>query len=187
MNSSTLRRSNITREKMAMLSAISKYNAANGKSNANLTDKQAELDMLWQNFKIAATSNKNPKAYFAWGFFLGVVASLVVLMFLSFFIGYSPMNELNFHAPKANKENVKFTFIPADKQAPQEEQAETPVPQEKEYKVQAGDSIESICVRFYGRYDAAKIKEIQAKNNLKDINAIKIDQVLKIPVEQTNN
>ena len=65
MKSSTLRRSNITREKMAMLSALSNYNAAKGKSNAHLTDKQAELDMLWQNFKIAATSDKSPKTYFS--------------------------------------------------------------------------------------------------------------------------
>ena len=56
MKSSTLRRSNITREKIAMLSALSDYNAAKGRSNAHITDKQAELDILWQNFKIAATS-----------------------------------------------------------------------------------------------------------------------------------
>ena len=55
MKSSTLRRSNITREKMAMLSALSDYNLANGRSNAHITDKQAELDMLWQNFKIHFT------------------------------------------------------------------------------------------------------------------------------------
>ena len=53
MKSSTLRRSNITREKIAMLSALSNYNASIGKSNSQITDKQAELDVLWQNFKIA--------------------------------------------------------------------------------------------------------------------------------------
>jgi len=180
MNSSTLRRSNITREKMAMLSAISNYNIANGKSNANITDKQAELDMLWQNFKIAATSNKNPKAYFSIGFFGGILVSLLAVVILSFFIGYSPLNNLNFHTPKIKKENVKFTFIPADKQLPAEPEVQ-PVT-EKEYTVQAGDSLEDICVRFYGQYNEAKIKEIQVKNNLKDINSIKIGQVLLIPV-----
>ena len=180
MNSSTLRRSNITREKMAMLSAISNYNIANGKSNANITDKQAELDILWQNFKIAATSGKNPKAYFSLGFMAGIVTSLIVVMLISFFVGYSPLNNLNFSAPKIKKENIKFTFVPADKQLPQEENVS--VPTEKEYTVQSGDSLEDICVRFYGRYDESKIKEIQAKNNLKDINSIKIGQVLLIPV-----
>ena len=148
MKSSTLRRSNITREKMAMLSALSNYNAAKGKSNAHLTDKQAELDMLWQNFKIAATSDKSPKTYFS--------------------------------APKSAKENVKFSLIPADKQVQQEEDIQKPL--EKEYTVQAGDSLEDISMRFYGSFDEAKLKQIQVKNNLKDLNSIKIGQKLIIPM-----
>lgn len=181
MKSSTLRRSNITREKMAMLSALSDYNAAKGRSNAHITDKQAELDMLWQNFKIAATSNKNPKTYFSAGFFTGIVASLVVAMFISFFIGYSPLNDIHFSAPKANKENVKFTFIPADKQTPQEEAVHKPA--EKEYTVQSGDSLEDIAMRFYGSWDEAKLKAIQTRNELKDVNSIKIGQKLIIPIQ----
>lgn len=180
MKSSTLRRSNITREKIAMLSALSDYNTAKGRSNAHITDKQAELDMLWQNFKIA-TSERNPKTYFSAGFFIGVVVSLLAALLISFFIGYSPLNNINVSAPKSTKENVKFTFIPADKQAPAEETV--PKPTEKEYTVQAGDSLEDISVRFYGKFDEAKIKEIQVKNDLKNINSIKIGQKLIIPVE----
>jgi len=181
MNSSTLRRSNITREKIAMLNAISDYNATtNNKYGVHTNDKQAELDMLWQNFKIAATSNKAPKTYFSAGFFIGIVASLVVAMFLSFFVGYSPLSDMNISAPNIKKDNVKFTFVPADKQVPTEETVVTPT--EKEYTVQAGDSLEDICVRFYGHYDEAKIKEIQVRNSLKDINSIKIGQVLYIPI-----
>lgn len=179
MNSSTLRRSNITREKMAVLSALSEYNAAKGRAGI-LADKQAELDMLWQNFKIVASSDKSPKMYFAAGFFTGVVVSLAVAAFMSFFIGYSPLNDVDFSASKpAKKENVKFTFIPADKQAPQDE--ETVKPLEKEYTVQAGDSLEDISMRFYGSFDKAKLKQIQEKNNLKDLNSINIGQKLIIP------
>lgn len=178
MKSSTLRRSNITREKIAMLSALSEYNNAKGKSNAHLTDKQAELDLLWQNFKIAATSERSPKTYFSAGFFTGIVASLIVAMFVSFFVGYSPLSDFHINTPKA-KDNVKFTFIPADKQAPTEE---TVAPAEKEYVVQAGDSLEDISMRFYGRYDEEMLKQIQVKNELKDLNSIKIGQKLIIPV-----
>lgn len=181
MKSSTLRRSNITREKIAMLSALSDYNAAKGRSNAHITDKQAELDVLWQNFKIAATSNRSPRAYFSVGFFSGIVVTLVVMAFISFFVGYSPLSDINFSVPKVQKENVKFTFIPADKQAPAE--AEPQNTTEKEYTVQAGDSLEDISMRFYGKFDETKIKAIQTKNNLKDINSIKIGQKLIIPVE----
>lgn len=182
MKSSTLRRSNITKEKLAMLSALSDYNTQKGRSNSNITDRQAELDILWRNFKIAATSEKSPKTYFSAGFFIGVVVSLIAALFISFFIGYSPLNNIRFSAPKTVKENVKFTFIPADKQLPQEEEVQKPL--EKEYTVQAGDSLEDISVRFYGHYDETKIKEIQVRNNLKDINSIKIGQVLIIPMNQ---
>lgn len=183
MKSSTLRRSNITREKMAMLSALSDYNTARGRSNAHITDKQAELDMLWQNFKIAATSGRSPKAYFSVGFLTGIVVSLLVAVVISLFVGYSPLSDVNFSVPKSAKENVKFTFIPADKQVTPDEQ-EAPAPTEKEYTVQAGDSLEDISMRFYGRFDEAKLKEIQVKNNLKDLNSIKIGQKLIIPVSQ---
>ena len=166
MKSSTLRRSNITREKIAMLSALSDYNNAKGRSNAHITDKQAELDMLWQNFKIAATSEKSPKTYFSAGFFSGIVLSLVVAAFISFFVGYSPLSNLHFSAPKAAKATEETVAEPA----------------EKEYTVQAGDSLEDISMRFYGRYDEAKLKAIQEKNNLKNINSITIGQKLIIPM-----
>lgn len=182
MKSSTLRRSNLTREKIAMLSALSDYNKAKGRSNANITDKQAELDILWQNFKIAASSNRSPKTYFSAGFFTGVVLSLIVAIFISVFTGYSPLSNISFHSPKSVKENVKFTFVPADKQVVPEESVKNTA--EKEYTVQTGDSLEDICVRFYGKYDESKIKEIQTRNNLKDINSIKIGQILMIPVGQ---
>ncbi|MCM1265240.1 MAG: LysM peptidoglycan-binding domain-containing protein [Candidatus Gastranaerophilales bacterium] len=181
MKSSTLRRSNITREKMAMLSALSEYNNAKGRSNSHITDKQAELDMLWQNFKIAATSERSPKTYFSAGFFTGIVVSLLAATLISFCVGYSPLNDIKFSAPKSAKENVKFTFIPADKQVQQEEVVS---PAEKEYTVQAGDSLEDISMRFYGSFDEAKLKEIQVKNNLKDLNSIKIGQKLIIPMSQ---
>lgn len=181
MKSSTLRRSNITREKMAMLSALSDYNTARGRSNAHITDKQAELDILWQNFKIAATTTRSPKTYFVVGFFTGIVASLILATMISFFVGYSPLSNLNFSAPKAAKENVNYTFVPADKQVSAEE--ETPKVTEKEYTVKAGDSLEDIAMQFYGRFDQAKIKAIQEKNNLKNVNSITIGQKLIIPME----
>lgn len=180
MKSSTLRRSNITREKIAMLSALADYTSSKGKSVSNIVDKQAEIDVLWRNFKLAVANEKSPKTYFTAGFFVGIVVSLFIALFISFFVGYSPLSNISLSAPKTSKENVKFTFIPADKQHPIEEDVQKPT--EKEYTVQPGDSLEDISVRFYGKFDEAKIKEIQVKNNLTNINSIKIGQVLKIPV-----
>jgi hypothetical protein len=181
MKSSTLRRSNLTREKMAMLSALSDYNASKGRSNINLTDKQAELDVLWQNFKVAATPDKSPKSFFVLGFIVGAIATLVVVTLFNFIVGSTSLSDLNFHPVVKSSENVKFTFLPADKQPVQEEE---PVSVDKEYVVQSGDSLEDISMRFYGSFDDSKLKAIQEKNNLKDLNSIKIRQKLIIPMSQ---
>lgn len=181
MKSSTLRRSNITREKMAMLSALSDYNASRGRSNVNITDKQAELDVLWQNFKVAASSETTPKTQFALGFVSGVIATIIVATVFNFIIGSMSLNEMNFRHSSKDADNVKFTFVPADKEPVQEVEQ---VSQDKEYVVQSGDSLEDISMRFYGRFDEAKLKAIQEKNNLPDMNSIKIGQKLIIPMPQ---
>lgn len=181
MKSSTLRRSNITREKIAMLSALSDYNTAKGRSNGNITDKQAELDLLWQNFKVSATQEQSPKSIFIFGFTTGVVVAVILMTLFNFIMGSMSIGDVHIHSPNKSAENVKFTFVPADKQPVQDIEQ---VSQDKEYVVQSGDSLEDISMRFYGSFDEAKLKSIQEKNNLKDLNSIKIGQKLVIPMPQ---
>ena len=182
MKSSTLRRSNLTREKMAMLSALSDYNVSKGRSNANITDKQAELDLLWQNFKVSATPENSPKSFFTFGFISGVVVAVIVMTLINFIFGSTSLGDININ-PVKSSDNVKFTFVPADKQQTPEE---TTVSQDKEYVVQSGDSLEDISMRFYGSFDESKLKAIQEKNNLPDLNSIKIGQKLIIPMSQNS-
>lgn len=182
MKSSTLRRSNLTREKMAMLSALSDYNASKGRSNGNITDKQAELDLLWQNFKVSATPENSPKSFFTFGFISGVVVAVIVMTLINFIFGSTSLGDININ-PVKSSDNVKFTFVPADKQQTPEE---TTVSQDKEYVVQSGDSLEDISMRFYGSFDESKLKAIQEKNNLHDLNSIKIGQKLIIPMSQNS-
>lgn len=180
MKSSTLRRSNITREKIAMLSALSNYNALKGNSNMNITDKQAELDVLWQNFKVSTSSDNASRVQFGFGFISGVVVTLIATALISFIAGSSLFgNNIN-HSIK-NSDNVKFTFVPADKQPVQDVE---PISQNKEYIVQSGDSLEDISMRFYGRFDESKLKAIQEINKLPDMNSIRIGQKLIIPMPQ---
>lgn len=181
MKSSTLRRSNITREKIAMLSALSDYNASRGHSNINMTDKQAELDLLWQNFKVAATPENSPKSYYIFGFVSGVIVAVIAMTLFNFLFGSMSLSDINVRPSNKQVENVKFTFVPADKQPVQESE---PVSQDKEYVVQSGDSLEDISMRFYGSFDNSKLKAIQEKNNLPDLNSIKIGQKLIIPMPQ---
>lgn len=182
MKSSTLRRSNLTREKMAMLSALSDYNVSKGRSNGNITDKQAELDLLWQNFKVAATPGNSPKSFFTFGFISGVIVAVIAMTLFNFVFGSISLGDININ-PVKSSDNIKFTFVPADKQQVQEEAT---VSQDKEYVVQSGDSLEDISMRFYGSFDEAKLKAIQQKNNLPDMNSIKIGQKLIIPMMQNS-
>lgn len=182
MKGSTLRRSNLTREKVAMLDSLARYNSSRG-SRAAL-DKQEELDVLWQNFKVAPKTDKSPIAFFTTGVFVGVISTLVVAILISLVIGYSPLDDLNLNmsnpisTPKV--ETPKFTLIPADSKQEVSKPAADSL--SKEYTVQAGDSLESIAIKFYGSFDEAKIKAIEEANQLANPNAIGIGQKLMIPM-----
>lgn len=184
MKGSTLRRSNITREKIAMLESLAKYN--NKYNNVKTpVDKQEELDVLWQNFKVASRTEKSPIAFFTSGVLVGVVSTLVVAILISLVVGYSPLEDLNINISNpfnkgSNIESSKFTFIPADTK--QEVQTAPVLPQSKEYMVQPGDSLESIAIRFYGSFDETKLKSIEDANKLANPNAIGIGQKLIIPM-----
>ena len=61
MKSTTLRRSNITREKIAMMEALSRYNNQHQDEDFyKAQNKTRELDVLWQSFGIK--QNKNEKS-----------------------------------------------------------------------------------------------------------------------------
>ncbi|MEE3349179.1 MAG: LysM peptidoglycan-binding domain-containing protein [Candidatus Gastranaerophilaceae bacterium] len=113
MKSSTIRRSNLSKEKMAVLEALSKYNnfetadvADSGVNNEPVSDdspevyvrqnKDKELDMLWKDFKLPR-GERSPIIYLGIGFITGVLVTLIV----SAFIG---MSSGNFHIKSANTE-----------------------------------------------------------------------------------
>ena len=57
------------------------------------------------------------------------------------------------------------------------------LPSVTQYTVKAGDTVNSIAMRFYGVYDLEKIQKIQTVNNLEDVSKIKLGQVLTIPMD----
>ena len=186
MKGSTLRRSNLTREKIAMLDSLARYNDTYRKNASSVPlDKQEELDVLWQNFKVASRSEKSPIAFFTTGVFVGAISTLILAILVSLVVGYSPLEDLKLtvnnpiSTPKT--ENLKFTFIPADSKHGTSLVTEESVTT-KEYTVQAGDSLESIAIKFYGGFDEAKIKALEETNKLANPNAIGIGQKLLIPM-----
>jgi len=174
MKSSTLRRSNLSKEKMAVLEALSKYKQESPYDNSPNVyvrpSKEKELDLLWQNFKISQKSEKSPGVYLATGFVAGALAMLL----LTSIIGVSAVNSDSKAAKNTNVKNEKVNIMPAGGAS---------ASSSEKYVVQSGDTIESIQVRFYGSYSPEKAQAIQKANNMKNINKLQIGQELIIPMQ----
>ena len=184
MNSSTLRRSNITREKVAMMEALSKYNRQHQDEDFYKSqNKTRELDVLWQSFGVKPQkSEKAPQVYFVTGVILGVIITLAITTVISLLINLStPKDDMVMPAKKpAAETSGKFSFIPADSAASKA----APVLTNEEYVVKERDTLESIVIRFYGSFDMSKVNAIQAANKMANPNALSIGQKLTIPINQ---
>lgn len=180
MKSSTIRRSNLSKEKMAVLEALSKYrNEAYDDSPRVYVrpNKEKELDLLWQNFNISRKSdNKSPNVYLAAGFVAGAVVMLVLTVLISFSAkGINSLSEE--HVAPVKKEKMSINFIPSS------DKSDANVLNEV-YTVQDGDTMEAILVRFYGSYSKEKESLVLKTNNLTNPNKLSIGQQLTIPMGQ---
>lgn len=180
MKSSTLRRSNLSKERMLVLEELSKnkqqpYDASPGVYvRAN---KEKELDVLWQNFKVTQKEDKSPGIYLATGFIAGAIAMLIMTTLLSFSVRGNDSLDVS-PVPKT-KEKAKLTFIPADKgndKAVAKDGSES-------YTVKSGDTLAGIIIRFYGTYDTSKIEKIKEANKMANPNNLQIGQTLIIPLD----
>lgn len=179
MKSSTIRRSNLSKEKMAVLEALSKYKTDGSDITPNVyvrPNREKELDLLWQNFKINQKAEKSPSVYLATGFIAGVVTTVIA----GAIIGLSTNGILSTPKisvdKKANVNTEKLNFVPAAEQA-----VETVT--EEIYTVQSGDTMESILTRFYGGYTQERAWKVMNANNMKNPNKLSIGQKLTIPME----
>ena len=184
MKSTTLRRSNITREKVAMMEALSRYNQQHQDEDFyKAQNKTRELDVLWQSFGVKQNRNeKAPQVYFVTGLIVGVIITLAITTVVSLLISFStPKDEMTLPAKKSNIEtSEKFSFIPADNAAVK---TTSPVLSNEEYVVKEGDTLESIVIRFYGSFDMSKVNAIQSVNKMANPNALSIGQKLIIPMK----
>ena len=187
MRSTTLRRSNITREKVAMMEALTRYNREHQDEDFyRKQSKSRELDALWQSFGVKQQKNeKAPQVYFVTGLIFGVIITLLITTFVSLLINVStPKEDVVVPTPskKVSTESGKFTFIPADTSSAKAPVAVTPT--NEEYVVKEGDTLESIVIRFYGSFDMSKVTLIQEVNKMANPNALSIGQKLVIPVNK---
>lgn len=182
MKSSTIRRSNLSKEKMAVLEALSKYKREaydNSPSVYVRPNKEQELDLLWRNFNVnnsrKSDENKSPNVYIAAGFVAGAVVMLILTVLISFSAkGITSAKE--HHVAPVKKEKMSLSFIPSSNNSESEAVNEI-------YTVQDGDTMEAILVRFYGSYSKEKESLVLKTNNMTNPNKLSIGQQLTIPME----
>ena len=119
-------------------------------------NKEKELDVLWQNFKVTQKEDKSPGIYLATGFIAGAIAMLIMTTLLSFSVRNTDSADIS-PVPKT-RERAKLTFIPADKNADKTEVKGDG--SSESYTVKSGDTLASIIIHFYGQYDLSKVEKI---------------------------
>ncbi len=197
MKSTTLRRANLSKEKIQALENIAKYRRQTQIANAQPKQavksvapqiKERELDMLWNNFKQHSKQDKSPTVYLITGFIAGAVVMLIITSLIGF--SMKSMNEsaedISTKVPDTKIEDTAITFIPADKEVsatPAKASTTTAgARQDEVYTVQSGDTLESIIIRFYGSYSMKHENAIKEANGMKNPNALSIGQKLRIPL-----
>ena len=183
MKSTTLRRSNITREKVQMMEALNRYNHQHQDEDFYKSqNKTRELDVLWQSFGVRPRKNeKAPQVYFVMGLILGVGITLIITTVVSLLINLSaPKEEMAVPVKKTSVETTeKLSFIPADSASTK---PAAPVTKNEQYTIRSGDTLASIVVRFYGKFDMRKVNAIQEANKLSNPNALSVGQKIIIPM-----
>lgn len=178
MKSTTIRRSNLSKEKMAVLEALKKYkyNDADFAPNVyirpaelNVSAKQRELDLLWRSSKIRDfnTNEKSPKLYIV----AGIVAAAVL------FAGITMTAVFAHNSDSSVATKGGFSLVPSSEN---ENVAEA---KNETYVVQSGDTIEKILIRFYGQYSKNSETALLQANNMTNPNKLSIGQELIIPMK----
>lgn len=187
MKSSTLRRANLSKEKIQVLEKLAKYRRQNQLNTQNVPSKQIqekELDLLWNNFKQHNKQDKSPTVYLITGFVAGVIVTVIVTILIQ--MSMTSMSEtakdISTKVPETKIEDTAITFIPADKETVSVGAVTTVNSKEETYTVQNGDTLESIIIRFYGSYDKEHEQAIKEANGLNNPNSLSIGQKLIIPL-----
>lgn len=185
MKGSTLHRSGLTREKMGVLASLTnadKKQATRAQLNQYYkTAKAREIDLLWGSIQkgmqkvhnvARSPQQKAPAVYLIAGFIAGVLFMSCIFIIVSI-AALSPKID----AVKDNASNVAVIGDAGTSTTTAEK-----VTTEEKYIVKKGDTLNGIAYRFYGKYDEAKINEIQRINNISNPAALSIGQELIIPV-----
>lgn len=200
MKNSTLNRSMLSGENMALLAELKSQNEDFAEENNvsdnkdNTKSKQAELDILWQNFKISTREEKSPGIYILTGFIAGALSMFLMTAMLSVTTFSNTDSNIQNERKIIKKEHGSFfSDDESSSEMRNKELSETKDMEEvlienpqtvinDKYTVKAGDSLEAISVKFYGKASPENTKKLQEANELASPHAIYAGQELLIPV-----
>lgn len=200
MKNSTLNRSMLSGENMALLAELKSKNEEsesfkNDDLPQNFGAKQDELDVLWQNFKINHKEEKSPGVYILAGFIAGALSMFLMTAMLSITTFSSKDMSAVQERKIVKKTHGSFSSRSENlvKPTPVTEEDSVvsndiitndipPVVINDKYTVKAGDSLEAISVKFYGKASPKNTAKLQEANELASPHAIYAGQELVIPL-----
>ena len=181
MGSSSLHKSNLTRERLAVLEELLSDKQKNCESTAeqyNNQNKDREIDILWQGLK-NHKDERSPGVYLSIGFVTGAVCMFLMTSVLNF--GQKTENTTDLSLWK--KGNIATKQTPVNISLAGAATTSQPLKTKTtKYIIKSGDTLEKVSVNIYGSFDPQKVQDIQTVNNIKNPNSIQIGQELIIPV-----
>ena len=191
MKSSTLHRSNLTKERMSMLENVKFQGKRHSASNQFIrVNKTPELDVLYRslgkntlkksvsqgNTSASGKTQSNPQSVYLG---LGLIGGAIFLILVGLIVWISSIPSNKAPEPELPKTSAKTNLevISETKDIDDE------IRQER-YTIKGGDTLNKITFRFYGKYDARKIEEIKRINNITSAEELQIGQVLIIPLDR---
>lgn len=143
------------------------------------SDKDRELDALWQGFKINSKETRSAGFYLTAGFITGALCTVFAFFLINF---ASPSKDKSSDLELLQKANTK-RIANSVNIAPSTETEASSTLKTTEYVVKSGDTLGAIAYKFYGTSNPAKVERIQAVNNMKTPDDLQVDQKLIIPME----
>ncbi len=194
MKNSTLNRSMLSDENMALLAELKSQNDSSvnegivGSADSSQS-KQDALDYLWQNFKLNNKDEKSPGIYILTGFIAGALSMFLMTAMLSITtFSNSDNSSLSSQRKITLKKHASFDSFNF-KSSPKDIKKTNPIPVDSKpsvvydkYIVKAGDSLGSISVKFFGQATPQYTSKIQNANNLPNPHSIYAGQELLIPL-----
>jgi LysM repeat protein len=179
MKSSTLHRSNLSKERIAVLEELLADKRKPYDSSPGVyirSDKDRELDLLWQGFKTHHKDERSPGVYLSIGFVTGALCMFLMTAILNF--GHNSDGAVDLNLWKKSNIITKTTPVNVAPASAQSSAIRT-----NKYVIKSGDTLESVSYKYYGTYSPSKVAKIQELNNISNPNRIKIGQEILLPAE----